>query len=172
MFWRIVRIQSWTSSVQILMDNPGSPKVTGPSGYGSGTLFHAMSHSAESAFVLWPTAHNLLKHYGPQCSIWLNMATALILFQHYGPELGTSFESDTNRISWISTGYGMYPNALAVYPLAYGRVSVILWPCFHLVMYTCACGCVSTCIIWLCNLVYSAQYGYALWAIVQNLVKR
>jgi hypothetical protein len=135
------------------MDNPGSPKVTGPSGSGSGTLFHAMSHSAESAFVLWPTAHNLLKHYGPQRSIWLNMASALIVFQHYGPELGTSFESDTNWISWISTDY---------VPKCTGCVSTCMWPCIHVVMYTCACGCVSMCRIWLCNLVYSAQYGYAL----------
>jgi hypothetical protein len=89
-----------------------------------------MGSSAESAFVLWVTAHVLLYHYGPQH--WILWANAQILVLCYAPQHGTNFESDMNQISLICIH-------------------------MHMSMYTHAHVCVTTC-AWLCVHVHAAMY--------------
>jgi hypothetical protein len=119
-----------------------------------------MGSSAESAFVLWVTAHILLYHYEPQN--WILWANAQILVLCYAPQHRISFEFDMNQISLkcIHMHMSMYPNAQG---------------CVHRckTVCTCACGHVSRWSYIHGHIaVYShAKFDCALWAIAMNFIK-
>jgi hypothetical protein len=100
--------------------------------------FRAIGLSTESAVVLWTTAHDLLKRCGPQCRIWLGSVSHWAdSGLHYRPQCGISFKLDKKQIPCVSASYQstcMWPHIympVALYPHAWGHVSMCLWPCNH-----------------------------------------
>jgi hypothetical protein len=79
-------------------------------------------------------------------------------------------ESASNQ-TWVAH---VYPHPLVMYMCACGCISVCMWPGAHTVPMN-PCGCASSC-MWPCihmqNLVmamgHNAEFGYALWATVPD----
>ncbi len=140
--------------------------------------------------MLWAIEQHWLLHYGPLCVISLAglglRVYVLILVPRYGPKQGTSFKQDTNWIPCVSTGYvHVYTT---VKPHACGCVSTCMWPCIHVhramwpnteFSYVPRARAQNfMCMLFgpqyrilFCIIGHSTKLGYALWVIVQNLVK-
>ncbi len=140
-----------------------------------------MGHSAESAFMLWATARNLLKRCGPQGRIWLSPVGycaefRLALWTTAQNQHRIRYESDPmypHARARVSTCMWLYIYVhVAVYPRAHGHVTT--WSCIHIHVAVYPRQNLAMCYgpqrrIWLCTVGHCTEFFKALWDTAQNL---